>query len=163
MIFSFILTVLCFIPREALNLIDMGKLKDITNDKKREISVLIKGGKHTNIQIANHCGVSRNTVQRVNKALQSDGIRSNRMGKCGRRRKTSGSTDRLIQRQSLQDPFLTPHQHVRKLDAGIQVSHMTIRRRLKEKGFRNVRPESKPRLTASMRIKRLEWAREHTE
>ncbi len=105
----------------------MGKLKDITNDKKHEISALLKGGKHTNIEIAMECGVSRNTVQRVKKTLQSDGIYNKCKGKCGRKRRTSGGTDWLIQRQSLEDPFLTPHQHVKKLeDAGIKVSHMTI-------------------------------------
>ena len=39
---------------------------------------------------------------------------------------------------------------------------MTVRRRLRENGLRNVRPEKKPRLTASMRKKRLEWAKRQT-
>lgn len=140
----------------------MGKYKDITIEDKRAIAALIKGGKHTNFQIAIDCGVSRNTVQRVKKAMLTDGLQSGRIGKCGRKRKTSGYTDRQIKRASLLNPFLTPHQHVKKLeDAGIQVSHMTIRRRLKEQGFQNIRPLKKPRLTAAMRQKRFNWARQH--
>ena len=62
------------------------------------------------------------------------------------------------------DPFLTTKQHVGILQKGnVHVSYVTVWRRLKEAGFKNVRPERKPRLTAAMRMKRLAWAREHED
>lgn len=124
---------------------------------------LLSTGHFKNIDIAVKCGVSKRTVQRVRKEAESGGLRNKKVGKCGRKRKTSKATDRHLQRQAIQDPFLSSYEQAAQLelDAGIKVSHMTVRRRLKELGFKSVRPEKKPRLTIKMRQKRLDWAHQH--
>ena len=44
---------------------------------------------------------------------------------------------------------------------GVQTSPSTVRRRLAEKGFRVCRPVMRPKLTPTMMIKRLAWAKAH--
>ena len=135
---------------------------DITEAKKQAIRTLLKTGRFKILEIAMQEKVSKRTVQRIKKKMNENlEINNGRVGKCGRKRKTSAQTDRIISRNFLNQPTLTPYQQAKQLaDAGLSLSHMTIRRRLKEQGFRNCRPEKKPRLTAAMRRKRLEWAKQ---
>ena len=87
------------------------------------------------------------SAQRINKT----GVEGEHIGKWGRKHKTSILTDRWwLQWESLLNPFTTSHQHVNALAKGeMKVPHMTVQQRLKEMGFKNVRPE-KSRLTATM-------------
>lgn len=142
----------------------MGKRSDIGEDKKLAITSLIRSKTLTNKEISDQEGVSVRSVIRIKKMLcEGRGIRSGRVNKCGRKRKTSKTTDRFIQRQFLKHPFKSPYQQAKDLtEAGLHISHMTIRRRLKEYGFRSCRPSKKPRLTKAMKQKRLAWAHEHS-
>ena len=131
---------------------------DITEAKKQSIVTLLRTEKFKIIDIAVQEGVSKRTVQRIKKKMNENCVLQNgRVGKCGRKRKTSIQTDRIINRNFLNNPNMTPYQQEKQFaDAGMPVSHMTIRRRLKEQGFKNCRPEKKPRLTAAMRKKTSE-------
>ena len=145
----------------------IGLKNDITCEKKHEIAALLKGGRHTALKIVKICNVSRSKIDRLKRTViieGTEGLKSSRIGKCGQKRKTGSTTDRYIQRNAVLDRFLNPFQHARILNtANINISHMTVRRRLKEMGFRSIRPGKKPRLTSSMRQKRLQWAREHEQ
>lgn len=142
----------------------MGKLPDVSETKKQAIIALIRSKSLTTREISEQEMVSMRTVFRIKKKmLEGRAAVNGRVQECGRKKKTSKVTDRFIQRQFLKNPFKSPFQLANELAAaGSLVSHMTIRRRLKEYGFRSCRPAKKPRLTKSMREKRLAWAREHS-
>lgn len=110
-------------------------------------------------EIAKQVGVSKRTAQRWKKAGSTAG---NRVGRCGRKRSTSKTTDRVMGRMVIRDPSISSHQIAANLtQMDVRISHMTVRRRLSENGFRSIKPKSKPRLTPAMRSKRLRWAIEH--
>ena len=44
---------------------------------------------------------------------------------------------------------------------GVQASPSTVRKKPKEKGFRTCRPVMRPKLTPTMMVKRLAWAKSH--
>ncbi|CAG4951888.1 unnamed protein product [Parnassius apollo] len=47
-----------------------------------------------------------------------------------------------------------------KMDASVNASERTVRRKLKELDFKACRPARKPKLTAAMKAKRLKWAKQ---
>lgn len=137
----------------------MGKQADIATTKKNDIVKALMSGNYTINEIANRYSVSRRTVQRIRKAGVTQ---SGRIGKCGTKRKTSQATDRVIHRTVASDCFSTVSKMTATLrNSGIDVSRSTVHRRIKERGFLSVVPQPKPRLTAVMRKRRLEWARRY--
>ncbi len=142
----------------------MGKVPNVSGTNKQAIIALIKAKSLTTREIFEKEMLSMRTVARIKKKMLEGRTAVNgRVQKCGRKKKTSKITDRFIQREILKNPFKSPYQLANELtEAGSPVSHMTIRRRLKEYGYRSCRPAKKPRLTKSMRQISLSWAREHS-
>jgi DNA-directed RNA polymerase I, II, and III subunit RPABC1 len=107
--------------------------------------------------------VSVATVNRIKKNLNKNGdMTPQRKGHCGRKRLTTPRDERKIRDICLENRN-KPRRILTALiqDAGIPVSRMTVRRRLKEQGFRCCRPAKKPKLTPAMQQKRLAWAKSH--
>ncbi|XP_065642864.1 uncharacterized protein LOC136074469 [Hydra vulgaris] len=141
----------------------MGKAKDVSPSKKREVGALLKNTSYSQRCIASMTKISVTTVNRINKNLDKNAdYTPQRTGHCGRKRLTTPRDDRKIRDICLENRN-KPRRILTTLiqDAGIPVSPMTVRHRLKEQGFRCCRPAKKPKLTLAMQQKRLAWAKSH--
>lgn len=144
-------------------LFDMGKLKDITSDKKIRISALLATGNYSQREIAKREGVSRQTVQRI-AALEKENIPSTSTGRsfCGSKRKTTGRVDRQIVQIATTNRMFSCKAIQKELsNKGVPISERTIRRRLYEAGLKCRRPVKKPKLTPAMKKARYRWAKQH--
>ena len=140
----------------------MGRTSDLSPRKRGQIKVLLENTELTCRQIALKCGVSKTSVSRINKKLEhgSSGT-PKRKGRCGRKRRTTVQDDRSLVRLSQCNRKLTSRRLMVEINvSGVQMSSRTVRRRLIEAGLRAYRPRKKPKLTATMMKKRLQWAKQ---
>lgn len=141
----------------------MGKVTDLSPRKISEIKTLILNSDHSNRQIASIACVSRASVDRIKKKLDTKvDLTPKRKGKCGRKKITTPRDERQIRNICTENRKAPLKLLVKKIqDANINISPMTTRRRLKELGLVCRRPAKKPLLTRAMRAKRLQWAKDH--
>ena len=137
----------------------MGKAKDLSKAEVNQVEALLRTGTMTMRQIAAQVGISRGSVGNIKARLQENVTGASRAGKCGRKRQTSKSMDRLMVRTVRQEPLLSASQV--KSRVGATVSTRTVRRRLREMGCRSVKPRKVHKLTAAMMKKRLNFALAH--
>lgn len=153
--FAILTPILCFFR--------MARSSDTSPRKCAEVKTLLLNTKHSQRVIAALAGVSKSVVNRIKKKIYENvPLEADRNGKCGRKRITTPRTDRKIRDVCLQNrkksvSFLT----LLINEGGIKVSQRTVQRRLAEEGLVGYRPAKKPRLTAAMTKKRLEWAKAH--
>ncbi|GLV33231.1 hypothetical protein CBL_08399 [Carabus blaptoides fortunei] len=84
-----------------------------------------------------------------------------RIGKSGRKRITPRD-ERKIRNICLENRKKTRRVLTKLIQrAGIKISDMTVRRRLREQGFQARRPAKKRKLTKVMKKTRLQWAKQH--
>lgn len=135
---------------------------DVTPRKRSKIVSLSEHTSMTQRQIASECGVGLGTVNAILKQFKETGSFSpRRKGKCGRKRKTTATQDRLLVRKSKVNPKLTAVDLNRELAAhGTNLHVTTVRRRLLDAGRKARRPAKKQLLTPAMCKKRLLWAKE---
>lgn len=139
----------------------MGRGLDLTPRKKSEVKTLLLHTNNFQRQIAELAGVSKSAVNKIKINLdQNQPLSSKRRGKCGRKRITTPRTDRKIRDICLQNRkksagLLT----LMVQESGIPISKRTLQRRLAEEDLTGHRPVKKPRLTETMKKKRLAWAR----
>lgn len=142
--------------------LDMGKVKDISVEKKARISAILETGNYSQREIARIEGVSRQTVQRIAYLMKENipGTSSGRSN-CGRRMKTSVREDRHIIKIATENRRLSS-KGIKKIlaEEGMKISERTIRRRLYGANFKCRRPVTTPRLTLKMKKKRYEWAKQ---
>lgn len=140
----------------------MGKKSDLSPRKIGQIKVLLQHTTLSQSDIAKKVNISQPAVAQIKKKLEFQGTASpRRVGKCGRRRKTTPNTDRWLVRQSLKNRKLSSRQLKQDLEQrGIVLDSSTVRRRLCEAGMRAYRPEKKPHLTIKMRRQHLVWAKQ---
>lgn len=139
----------------------MGRVKDIKNEKKIEISTLIKLKEYSFREIARKTGVSCQTVARIAKKLD-EGVspRANKRRNCRSARMTSAREDRKIISTALRNRKapLQVLNNMLKAEA-VNISSRTLRRRLYEENLKCHRPTKRPFLNAAMKKKRSMWAR----
>lgn len=141
----------------------MGKKKDLSPAKIREIKTLLMHSSKSNTQIAAVANVSRQTVDSIKKKIEFNiALTPNREKKCGRKKSTTPRNERQI-RDICVANRRSPRKLITKMikDAGIEISDRTVRRRIKDLGFSCRRPAIKPLLTRAMMTKRLNWAKAH--
>jgi len=138
---------------------------DITPRKRSKIVALSQHTQMTQRQIASECSVGLGTVNDIIKRFRETGSFSpKRKGKCGRKKKTTPTQDRLLVRKSKINPRMTAVDLNRDLRAsGTSVSDMTVRRRLLAAGRVAIKPKKKQLLTKAMMSKRLQWAKNHKD
>ena len=134
---------------------------DITPRKRAKIVTLRE---HTTIsqrKIAETVGVSLGSVSSILKQKRETGnVEVQRKGRCGRKRKTTKRYDLTLLRKNKLNPRKTSEELKRDMDdSGVYVSSSTVRRRLLEKGRKARRPKKKQLLTAAMKHKRFNWAK----
>ena len=98
--------------------------------------------------------MSRPTVQSIIKKYKNTKCIGNLFGR-GRKRKTTATTDRLIQRKSAR----TVTSELEK-DLGILISESTVQRRAHEVGLFGRVARKKPYVNKNNRLKRLKYAKE---
>lgn len=141
---------------------EMGKRSDLSPRKRGQIKVLLENTELSQSDIARKLGVSQQVVSNVKKVLAhgSSGT-PKRKGRCGRKRLTSSTDDRALVRLSRNNRKFTSRRLWTEMClAGVELSARTVRRRLLDAGLRAYRPRKKPKLTAVMMKKRLDWAKQ---
>lgn len=141
----------------------MGKAKDLSPRKISEIKTLLLNTSHSQREIATIANVAKSSVDKIKKKLyENQSLSPKRAGKCGRKRITTPRDERKIRDLCIQNRK-APRRLLTKIiqDAGVQISDMTVRRRMKDLIFTCRRPAKKPLLTIPMTKKRLEWTKRH--
>ena len=137
----------------------MGKNRYHTDVERAQKVALHKTGLSQR-QISEQLGVSKSSVQRAIEKFNMEGIYNNRK-KSGRPRKTTPRDDNTMKRIVAQSSTSSCKSvRANLLRKGTNVSISTISRRLStEFGLKSYKPVKKPRLTPTMKKKRLEFAR----
>jgi transposase len=113
--------------------------------------------------IAKELNVSQSAVARVMKRYNKTGeLKVQRQGKCGRKRKLSARTVRMLSRKSAENPRST----ARELQASVcgelaTVSLSTVKRSLARSGIVSHRPVKSPSWTSDQMKVRFQWAKAH--
>lgn len=145
----------------------MGKCADLSTAQTAKIEVLLLHSRGTQTEIAKIVGVSQASVNRVKKSLVLEGegeFCKGRRGRICRPRVTTPRQDRIMCELVRRDPRLSCKKVATQImKQGSLVSRRTVSRRLLESGFRSYRPRRKPRLTAGMIEKRLQWAKKYSK
>jgi transposase len=141
--------------------------KDLTVSQKEFIVTLNYDGKN-NSEIARLLGISRFTVCKFLKRLQTSESKENitenrRKGKCGRKRKSSERTDRMLmnviknnKRRSLSEITSTFNESTPQ-----KLSRRTVQRRLHEHGYHRRVVLKTTTISARNRVKRRAFCRSH--
>lgn len=140
----------------------MGKKGDLSPVKKAEVKALVNAKTFSNREIARRLKVSEASVRRIKKKIESgDELSPKRRKKCGRKPIFTPRSERSLKKICLENRFATTKQIKSRLqDANVNASEHTVRRKLKELGFKACRPARKPKLTAAIKTKRLKWAKQ---
>lgn len=138
---------------------------DTTPRKRSKIITLHQYGNMSQRMIAEECKVGLATVNRIVKQFNETGSFSvNRIGNCGRKRKTTPQTDRQLIRTSKINPRLSAVDLAREINKnGVDIHVSTVKRRLSEVGRKAYRPKKKQLLTVAMKKKRLQWAKTYKQ
>lgn len=141
----------------------MGKGSDLSPKKVGQIFGLLKASSFSQYEIAGVVGVSRSSVENIKTKMDLGvSLDPKRKGNCGRPRNTTPRTDRIIRGICTENRKLPVRLLTKKIsEQGIGVSQRTVQRRLAEIGLVARRPARKPKLTASMIKKRLDWAHKY--
>jgi transposase len=113
-------------------------------------------------EIAKRVGYHQCSVVRLLKKFRESGRVSRKKGS-GRKPMSTPCQDRYLMRMCLRDRQASSVdlKNAWEAEAGVQVSAVTVRRRLFRAGLRARRPRKKPLLTAKMRTARLKWVKEY--
>lgn len=134
--------------------------------QEKEVILKLRSKKHSIRDIAEKLSFPKTTVWNVLKQNKCNGSLHNRP-RSGRPRITSATTDRKIARAVKINPKTTVSEICNGLkSAGTNVSKSTVRRRLREQGYRGYTARCKPLISAKNRKARVEFAktyRNHTK
>ena len=136
-------------------------MRDTDACKRTKIITLHQHTGKTCRQISELTNVHYSTVSRIIKRYQRDGsITPVRKGNCGRKSKTTMREKRMVVTTSRINPRLNAIDIRNRLD--LRVSNRTVRRILVNAGRLARNPRKKQLLTKPMMVKRLQWAKAHS-
>ena len=139
----------------------MGKEKSLSEVQRTQI-VALHGQNLSERQISAQMGRSKTAVHQAIAKYQQDGSYTDEK-RTGRPRVTTAREDNVMRRIVVRSPTSS----MKKIRAelfrkGRRISHTTVSRRLsKEFNLKSYKPAKKPRLTAAMKAKRLQFANNH--
>lgn len=137
----------------------MGAKKDISREKYEKVKFFLKNSNFTQAVIADKLNLSQRSVSRIKNKLNEIKI-SKKVGRNGRNRISSARSDRVLLRLCKNNRKSSSKQLKTMLeDKSIVMSSRTVRRRLFEAGYKAYRPRKRPKLTETMKKKRLAWAK----
>uniref|UniRef100_A0A672Z1Z5 Transposase Tc1-like domain-containing protein n=1 Tax=Sphaeramia orbicularis TaxID=375764 RepID=A0A672Z1Z5_9TELE len=127
------------------------------NDNLRERAIGMLDAGLTARNVARRLQVHESTISRLRTRFRDTGTTQDRP-RSGRPRVTTRNQDRHIRLAHLRDRQLSA---TRTALTGANCSAITIRRHLREKGFKNKKQIQRPRLLQLHKTARLDFAREH--
>uniref|UniRef100_A0AAY5L7Z0 Transposase Tc1-like domain-containing protein n=1 Tax=Esox lucius TaxID=8010 RepID=A0AAY5L7Z0_ESOLU len=132
----------------------MGRTANLTALQKTTIDTLHKEGKTQKV-IAKEAGCSQSSVSKhINREAKG-------RKRCGRKKCTSNSDDRTLERIVKQNPFKNVGEiHKEWTAAGVSASRTTTHRHMHDMGFSCHIPCVKPLLNKTQRQKCLAWAKD---
>lgn len=138
----------------------MAPTKELTERERQLIVDHVFDGK-SYAEVSQLLKCSKSTVSKVVKKFKEIGSLKNQK-RSGRPRKTSPREDRKLIKHLKKNRFVTSS----KLNSewhkdGVDVSDITVRRRLAEKKYSFCKAKKKPLLTTKHKKDRLKWAKEH--
>ena len=127
----------------------MGKTIDFSPRKIGQIRVLLQHSDIRQKEIAQKFNVPLQSVRSIKKKLERGvSVQNVKIGKCGKKRKTTARLDRKIKNMALKDRRTTYKRISSNLaEEGIIIGRRTVNRRLLECGLKAYRPRKKTRLT----------------
>ena len=139
----------------------MGKRASLTEVQRGQIVILQKQGL-TERDISQKIGCSKTAVHQAIVKFKNLGTFRD-LKRSGRPRKTTPRDDHVIRRIAVRSPTSSCRKiRGELLSKGVSIHISTISRRLvKEFNLKSHKPARKPRLTAAMKIKRLQFAKKH--
>ncbi len=133
---------------------------DLSQEQRDRVLTLHCDANLSQRQISQTTSIPLTTVNRIITLFNKTGVRTaQRSGRCGAKRLSSSSHDRLLLRTSLRNPRLTAIDI--KRETGTALSTRTVQRRLNEGGRIAIKAVRKPLLTKAMKQKRYEWSKVH--
>lgn len=133
-------------------------MRPLSHDIQQNVLSLLGQG-FTTRQVAEQCGISRSTVQRLRKKRLPDA----ELSRGGRPEKLSPQDKRVCVRAVTSGRLDTATAAAKQLreETGVEVSDLTVRRALREAGLMAQEKEAKPKLSAKNIKARLDFARRH--
>src|SRR5215470_6613827 len=133
-------------------------MRPLSHDIQQNVLSLLGQG-FTTRQVAEECGISRSTVQRLRQKRLPDA----ELSRGGRPEKLSPQDKRTCVRAVTSGRLDTATAAAKQLreETGVEVSDLTVRRALQEAGLKAREKEAKPKLSAKNIKARLEFARRH--
>ena len=139
----------------------MGKTSDLTPRKSAEIKGLLSTKSYSNREVSLRLFISESSVRRIKKKIELGQEIPQRKKKCSRKMIFTQRSECCLKKICLEDRCATTKDIKSKLESSdIHASERTVRRRLSDLQFKAYRPARKPKLTAAMKVKRLNWARD---
>ena len=139
----------------------MGKKKSLSELQRAQI-IALQGQNLSERQISAQMWCSNTAVHQAIAKYQQDGSYTDKK-RTGRPRVTTAQEDNVMGRLVVRSPTSSMKKtRAEFLCRGGRISHMIISRRLsKEFNMKSYKPAKKPRLTAAMKAKRLQFANNH--
>jgi len=134
---------------------------DLSEFDRGRIYGLKFDAKWTSQQIADKLAIPLSTVEKFcSRAKNQPNFQTSSRDSCGRKRKTTQTTDRQIKRLCLDNPFATAKEIKDNLADGEQLSEQTIRNRLDEAGLGCYIAATKTQLSQEHMKARFIWAKD---
>ena len=139
----------------------MGRSKSLSEVVRAQIIVLRQEG-YTERDISKRLRCSKTAVHNSMVKFNQTGSYAE-AAKPGRPRKTTPRNDITMKRAATRSPVSSAKKiRLQLLETGINVSRRTVSRRLvNDFGLKSCKPAKKPRLTPTMKLKRLAFAKKH--
>ena len=139
----------------------MGKKKSPSEVQRAQI-VALHGQNPSERQISTQMRCSKTAVHQAIAKYQQDGSYINKK-RTGRPSVTTAREDNVMRRIVVRSPTSSMKKiRAELLRRGRRISHMTVSKRLsKEFNLKSYKPAKKPRLTAAMKAKRLQFTNNH--
>ena len=143
--------------------LNFDRMADTSSENRAKIIALWEHAGKSTREIANDLGLVQSTVARIIKRYRCSGSFESDRDKCHRPRKTGVRGDRTLVRLSIKKPHASSLDIAKELRESydIDIHSSTVRRRLLENNRPAYRPIKSQFLTEQMKIRRLQWCKEH--
>ncbi|XP_065671689.1 uncharacterized protein LOC136089566 [Hydra vulgaris] len=140
----------------------MGKKADLTRGKKAEIKALVNAKLLSNRKISRRLEISEASIRRIKQKIESgEELIAKRKKKCGRKPIFTPTAEQCLKKICFENRFAITKLITSQLQGvNVNASERTVRRKLIDLDFKACRPARKPKLTPSIKAKRLTWAKQ---
>ncbi|XP_049770497.1 uncharacterized protein LOC126109519 [Schistocerca cancellata] len=135
----------------------MVKIKDVSPPEVSAVVTLLAENRYTQQEITDRMRISQKTQNRIKLSVQRSGeYKPNRKGK-------SRTMRRLTDMETMNRKLISTQFSHQLKGLGVEVSPVTVRKRLFECALKACRPRKKQKIALVMKTKRLQWAKQVQE